>query len=98
MSGFIQLVVSGVALGCLYALVALSFVIVLRATGIFSIVQGGAVLFSAYLVYHFPGSGGIPFGVPLLLTFVVCAAAVLILDRVLFRPITRHGSGQGQFC
>ena len=68
MSDFIQLVVSGVALGCLYALVALSFVIVLRATGVFNIVQGGVVLFSAYLVYDFHVSWGLPFGVALLLT------------------------------
>jgi branched-chain amino acid transport system permease protein len=97
MSDFIQLVVSGVALGCLYALVALSFVIVLRATGVFNIVQGGVVLFSAYLVYNFHVSWGLPFGVALLLTVIVCTAAVVLLDRVLFRPITRHGSGHGQF-
>ena len=97
MSGFIQLVVSGVALGCLYALVALSFVIVLRATGVFNIVQGGVVLFSAYLVYNFHVSWGLPFGVALLLTVIVCTAAVVLLDRGLFRPITRHGSGHGQF-
>ncbi|HEY1820828.1 MAG TPA: branched-chain amino acid ABC transporter permease [Trebonia sp.] len=97
MSDFIQLVVSGVALGCLYALVALSFVIVLRATGVFNIVQGGVVLFSAYLVYDFHVSWGLPFGVALLLTVILCTAAVVLLDRVLFRPITSHGSGHGQF-
>lgn len=97
MSDFIQLVVSGVALGCLYALVALSFVIVLRATGVFNIVQGGVVLFSAYVVYNFHVSWGLPFGVALVLTVVLCAAGVLLLDRVLFRPITNHGSGHGTF-
>lgn len=97
MSNFVQLLVSGIALGCLYALVALSFVIVLRATGVFNIVQGGVVLFSAYMVYNFHVSWGLPFGVALLLTAVLCGAAVVLLDRILFRPITRHGGGHGSF-
>jgi branched-chain amino acid transport system permease protein len=97
MSDFIQLVVSGVALGCLYALVALSFVIVLRATGVFNIVQGGVVLFAAYLTYDFHVSWGLPFGVALLLTVVVSTVVVVALDRVLFRPITNRGTGHGSF-
>lgn len=97
MSDFIQLVVSGVALGCLYALVALSFVIVLRATGVFNIVQGGVVLFAAYLTYNFHVSWGLPFGVALLLTVVFSTVVVVALDRVLFRPITNRGGGHGSF-
>jgi branched-chain amino acid transport system permease protein len=98
MSDFIQLVVSGVALGCLYALVALSFVIVLRATGVFNIVQGGVVLFAAYLTYNFHVSWGLPFGVALLLTVVFSSVVLVGLDRVLFRPITnRGGAGHGSF-
>ena len=97
MTDFIQLVVSGVALGCLYALVALSFVIVLRATGVFNIVQGGVVLFAAYLTYDFHVSWGLPFGVALLLTLVVSSVVVVALDRVLFRPITNRGTGHGSF-
>lgn len=97
MSDFIQLVVSGVALGCLYALVALSFVIVLRATGVFNIVQGGVVLFAAYLTYNFHVSWGLPFGVALLLTLVFSTVVVVALDRVLFRPITSRGGGHGSF-
>jgi branched-chain amino acid transport system permease protein len=96
-SDFIQLVVSGVALGCLYALVALSFVIVLRATGVFNIVQGGVVLFAAYLTYNFHVSWGLPFGVALLLTLVFSTVVVVALDRVLFRPITSRGGGHGSF-
>jgi branched-chain amino acid transport system permease protein len=96
-TNFVQLLVSGIALGCLYALVALSFVIVLRATGVFNIVQGGVVLFSAYLVYNFHVSWGLPFGVALLLTAVLCGTAVVLLDRLLFRPITRRGRGHGSF-
>ena len=97
MSDFIQLVVSGVALGCLYALVALSFVIVLRATGVFNIVQGGVVLFAAYLTYNFHVSWGLPFGVAVLLDVVVSMIAVVGLDRILFRPIINRGGGHGSF-
>jgi len=97
MSDFIQLLVSGVALGCLYGLVALSFVIVLRATGVFNILQGGVVLFAPYLVYAFHVQKGLPFVVALLIAIVICMAAALLIDRAVFRPIARRAGGHGQF-
>ena len=44
MSTFVQILISGVALGCLYALVSLSFVVLLKATGHFNLLPGSFVL------------------------------------------------------
>lgn len=88
-TNFAQLLVSGVALGCLYALVALSFVIVVRATGVFNIVQGSFVLFGAYLVFQFHVTWGMPFWVAVIVTLLVCSASGVVLDRFIFRRAGR---------
>lgn len=52
MTDFLQLTVSGISLGLQYALVALGFVVILKASGVLSIFQGGMVLAGAYLAYQ----------------------------------------------
>ena len=41
---FIQLVVSGIAVGCLYALIAVGFVLILKATDILNFAQGEVIM------------------------------------------------------
>jgi branched-chain amino acid transport system permease protein len=54
---FLQLCVAGLALGARYALVALGFVIIYRATGVINFAQGGLLALGAYLTYAFVNSG-----------------------------------------
>ncbi|BAN00930.1 branched-chain amino acid ABC transporter permease [Ilumatobacter coccineus] len=51
MTELLQLVFSGVALGCIYSLIALGFVIVFKATGVFNFAHGEFVMMGAYLVF-----------------------------------------------
>ena len=53
MTEFLQLCFNGLALGARYALVALGFVIIYRATGVINFAQGGLVAIGAYLTYAF---------------------------------------------
>ena len=46
-SQFLQLTLAGVAQGCVYALVALGFVLIFKASGVFNFAQGAMVLFAA---------------------------------------------------
>ena len=50
MSEFVQLCFNGLALGARYALVALGFVIIYRATGVINFAQGSLVLLGAYVI------------------------------------------------
>ena len=43
---------SGIALGCKYALIALGFSIIFKATGVINFAQGGFVLIGAYFTYN----------------------------------------------
>jgi branched-chain amino acid transport system permease protein len=94
MSTFLQLTVSGIALGCLLALVALSFVIVLKATGVFNLLQGAFVLLGAYLVYNAQVTWGLPFVAAILVAVLICASAGIVLDRFAFSGMARRGTGE----
>lgn len=94
MSTFLQLTVSGVALGCLLALVALSFMIVMKATGVFNLLQGAFVLLGAYLVYNAQVAWGLPFVVAVAVAVAFCAALGILLDRFAFSGMVRRGAGE----
>ena len=57
----LQATISGVALGARYALIALGFVVVFRATGVINFANGGFVLIGAYLTYNFSVTWGLNF-------------------------------------
>lgn len=44
---FFQLVLSGIAIGCVYGLVALGFVLIYKATGVVNFAQGELMMFGA---------------------------------------------------
>lgn len=92
MTQFLQLCFNGLALGARYALVALGFVIIFRATGVINFAQGAMVALGAYLTYAFANGAGLPFALAVLLA-VVCAAAFgagverLVLRRMVGQPV-----------
>jgi len=92
MTKFLSLLGDGLALGAVYALVALGFVVIYRATRIINFAQGGLVVFGAFLVYQFEHTWGLSFWVSALLAMACCAAIGaafqgLVLRRMVGQPI-----------
>lgn len=85
MSDFLQLTFSGLSLGFQYAMVALSITVILRASGILSIFQGGMVLLGGYLTFALHQQLALPFVIAVLLSLVACAALNAGLERTLLR-------------
>ena len=83
MTDFLQLLVAGVAVGTLYALVALGFVIIYKATGIINFAQGALALVGAYLTYNASVTWGLPFPLAALVAVVACAALGLLIERLI---------------
>jgi len=87
MTFFLQLVVTGLALGMVYALVAIGFVIILKCSDAFNIAQGHFVLLGGYLGYTFL----VPFGLPIWATLVMAVGAAIIMglliERLALRPL-----------
>jgi branched-chain amino acid transport system permease protein len=100
MTKFFSLLADGLALGAVYALVALGFVVIFRATGVINFAQGGLVVFGAFLVYQaqttwdwFGGGETWPGFISSALFAIVCVAAIgaafesLVLRRMIGQPI-----------
>jgi branched-chain amino acid transport system permease protein len=80
---FVQLLVAGVAVGALYALVALGFVIIYKATGVINFAQGALLLLGAYFALTFHETFNLPFVVATLLAMVACAIVGVIVERLI---------------
>ncbi len=93
MTDFLQLCFAGIALGARYALVALGFVVVHRATGVINFAQGSIVALGAYLTFNAHQTWGLPFLPAAMLGIAATAAVGLIVERVLLRRM----SGQPVF-
>lgn len=82
-----QLVVSGIATGMLYALIALSMTVVYRATTVVNFGHGDLVMAGAYAVLVFSINLSLPFVPALLLSLALLFAMGVFIQRVLIQPI-----------
>jgi branched-chain amino acid transport system permease protein len=84
---FLQLVVTGLSLGMMYALIAIGFVVIFKCSKAFNIASGQIVMLGAYLGYTFL----IPFALPLWAAIIasIASAAVmgLVIERLALRPL-----------
>jgi branched-chain amino acid transport system permease protein len=87
MTFFLQLVVTGFALGMVYALVAIGFVIILKCSNAFNIAQGHFVLIGGYLGYTFLVTFNLPIGVSLIFAIGVAIILGLLIERLTLRPL-----------
>jgi branched-chain amino acid transport system permease protein len=82
---FFQLLVAGIALGCIYALVALGFTIIYRASQVINFAQGAFLLIGAYLVSWFALDRSFPFAVAVLLALAITAGVAVLFQMVVLR-------------
>lgn len=87
MTFFLQLVVTGFALGIVYALVAIGFVIILKCSDVFNIAQGHFVLIGGYLGYTFLVTFNLPVWASMLLAILTAALMALLIERLTLRPL-----------
>ena len=86
MTTFVQLLVSGLALGAVYALIALGFVVIYRASHVFNFAQGELLVFGAFTMTTLHGIG-LPW--PLALFGAMAGTGLLgaVIERVALRPL-----------
>ncbi|MCA1690944.1 MAG: branched-chain amino acid ABC transporter permease [Acidimicrobiales bacterium] len=85
MTDLVQLLVKGAALGGVYALVALGFVVVFKATGVINFAHGSLMLLGSYLAYTASISWGLPFPVAVLVAVAGAVVSALAMERVVLR-------------
>jgi branched-chain amino acid transport system permease protein len=84
-SNFLDLVIAGFALGAQYALVALGFVIIFKATHVINFAQGAFVVLGAYLTYNFHVTWDLPFALAVVMAMVGGALVGVIVERLILR-------------
>jgi branched-chain amino acid transport system permease protein len=92
MTAFLQLLFQGFALGCIYALVALGFTVVYRASKVINFAQGSLLLVGAYLVSVLATGLNLPFVLAVLAAIALLAAGgaffqMMVLQRMLGQPV-----------
>lgn len=88
MSKFIELLISGLSLGCIYALIAMGFVVVFKATNVVNFAHASVVMLGAYLVARWHGPLGF-FGA-MAVAAACCAVVAALCDIVLVRALRRR--------
>src|SRR3954469_11059623 len=85
MDKFLTLLANGVSLGFVYALLALGFVIVFKATEVVNFAYGAFLMVGAYTVAVLRVQFDLPFPVALAGGIVASAVTALVVERVLVR-------------
>jgi len=90
MTFFAEAVISGLLTGVMYSLVALGFVLIYKASGVFNFAQGVMALFAALTLtglmneYHVPAWGAIP------LTVLVMIALAFLVEWAILRRLVNQ--------
>jgi branched-chain amino acid transport system permease protein len=95
MAFFFEVLIGGLMAGVLYSLVALGFVLIFKASGVFNFAQGAMVLFAALtlvrLMEILKGTFS-PFLLALAITIVVMIGLALVIERLVLRPLVNQAS------
>ena len=83
----LQLLISGLSLGCVYGLIALGLVLIYKATETVNFAQGEVMMLGAFLAYTFVNMLGWPFALGFVATLAVMGVFGALLERVLMRPM-----------
>jgi branched-chain amino acid transport system permease protein len=84
-----EVLIGGVFAGLMYSLVALGFVLIFKASGVFNFAQGVMVLFAALTLVGLL-ERGVPVVVAIALTTVVMIALAFAIERVVLRPLVNQ--------
>ncbi|MBL8378412.1 MAG: branched-chain amino acid ABC transporter permease [Burkholderiales bacterium] len=87
MAQFLQLALSGIAIGCVYALVALGFVLIYKATETVNFAQGDVMMLGGFFAYTATALMGWPYWAGIPFALIVMALFGMAAERVVLRPV-----------
>jgi branched-chain amino acid transport system permease protein len=87
MTTFFQVLIYGLAVGAVYGLISLGFVLIFKTTGAFNLAQGSLLMFFAFFCMSLTIQLGLPFYLSLFLTLVFAVILGFTIERLLLRPM-----------
>jgi len=85
----IEVLLGGLFTGLMYSLVALGFVLIFKASGVFNFAQGVMVLFAALTLVGLM-ERGVPVVAALVVTMAVMVALAFLIERIVLRPLVNQ--------
>lgn len=89
MNFFVETLVSGLLAGVMYSLVAIGFVLIYKASGVFNFSQGSILLFAA-LAFVSLTERGAPFWLALPITILIMILGAALIERLVLRPLVNR--------
>src|SRR6266704_3583332 len=86
---FAEVLIGGIAAGLMYSLVALGFVLIFKASGVFNFAKGVMVLFAALTLVGLM-ERGVPVAAALVITMAVMVGLAFLIERVVLRPLVNQ--------
>jgi branched-chain amino acid transport system permease protein len=83
----LQIIISGIAQGCIYGLIALGFVLIYKATETVNFAQGELMMLGAFAGFALMSLLGLPFWLAALSAILAMAVFGTLVERVVIRPI-----------
>lgn len=85
---YVEVLLGGLMSGVLYSLVALGFVLIFKASGVFNFAQGAMVLFAALSVARI--AEVVPLPVAFIATVGIMAVLAWVVERLVLRPLVNQ--------
>lgn len=82
-----QQVVNGLAIGCIYAIVAIGFVLIYKATEVINFAQGEIMMVGAFIAFTFINYLNIPFIPAVLFTLIFMAVLGALMEFIFIKPL-----------
>jgi branched-chain amino acid transport system permease protein len=86
MDHLLQLLASGIVTGGIYALIAIGFVVIYKATGVINFATGELMMLGAFFAWT-AMAAGLPFAAALLLAALLAGLVGVSVERVVLRPL-----------
>ena len=87
---FFEVLIGGLLSGVMYALVAIGFVLIYKASGVFNFAQGAMVFFAALTCVGFMDKFGLSLWLAIPLTMVTMIVLGMAIERVVLRPLVNQ--------
>jgi branched-chain amino acid transport system permease protein len=87
---FFEVLIGGLLSGVMYALVALGFVLIYKASGVFNFAQGAMVFFAALTCVSFISKFNFPLWLAIPATVIVMIVLSLLIERLVLRPLVNQ--------
>ena len=90
MTFFFEVLIGGLLAGVMYSLVALGFVLIYKASGVFNFAQGAMVFFAALTFVGLQEKFGLPFWGAFVLALAAMVVLGVLTERIVLRPLVNQ--------